>query len=407
MYLRISYLDKILEFLEKEKLVILLWARQVGKTTLLMQLKESYFPNAIYVNCEKFFFWEKIETYQEFLNFLRFKLKLDLTQNKIVFFDEIQVLNNFETFLKILYDDEDIKSKIIVTGSILNVSWKAGSTLVGRWKTVYIYPFSFYEFLQIKWLDYKDLSSVKFDWIKDYLLEYLTFWGYPKVVFAKNINEKIQEIENIIDSYLKKDILLFFWNDEIVWFKKIFQKVVLDIQSIASFESIATNLWISVYKVKKYIKFLENSFLFYLVPPFFTDKTKEYSKNPKIYINDLWILNWFRGNFLNINFNDWKLVENFVFLTLRYLGFNEINFYHKKSGSEIDFIIRKLDWKVIPLEVKSRQYCRLPLVFKSFLKNYWNIVDKLIVTSLKEEKQFLLNWKKVYCKRWWDLDVVF
>lgn len=405
MYFRISYLNKIVKALEKEKVVTLLGARQVWKTTILMQLKEKFFPNAKYINCEKYFFGEKISTYKEFLNFLKFQLNIDLTTDWIVFFDEIQVLSNFETFLKILYDDSEIKAKIVVTGSILNVSWKVGSTMVGRWKVIKIFPFSFYEFLESKWLNVETLESVKFDWIKDYLLEYLIFGGYPKVVFAKSKQEKIEEISNIIDSYLKKDILFFFSQDEIVWFKKIFQKIVLDLWSIFSYESLATNLGISIYKVKKYLKFLENSFLIYPVYPFFTDKTKEYSKNPKIYLNDLWLINWFRWNFSSIEFSDWKLIENFVFLALNWLWFWEINFYRKKSGSEIDFIIRNLWWKIIPIEVKTRKYCKIPQVFKSFLEKYEKIIDKFIVTNLEDTKQIDFNGKKVFCVRWWDLKI--
>jgi len=387
MYLRNAYLQKIKQALQKEKLVLLLGARQVGKTTLLHQLKEYHFPEAVYVNCEKKCLGEDLSNYEEFLTMFKFKFNVDLHKKHTIFLDEIQALPNFETFLKIIYDDEQIPSKFVVTGSVLNVSGKAGSTLVGRGKIIKVFPFNFYEFLEIKGLNLSQQIKPKFEWIKNHLIEYLTFGWYPKVVFAPTSREKIEEIENIIDSYLKKDILLFFAKEDVTWFKKILQKMVLDINTPFSFEGLATTLNISVYKVKKYIKFLENSFLVYQIYPFFTDKTKEYSQRPKIYMNDLGLINWFRKTFENIDINDGKLVENFVFLHLNNLDYPEISYYHKRTWSEIDFIVHLWNGKIIPLEAKSRPYCKTPRIFFSFAQDYETLIQKFVVTNLQQRQE--------------------
>ncbi len=142
-------------------------------------------------------------------------------------------------------------------------------------------------------------------------------------------------------------------------------------------ENIATQIWISKYKVNQFITFLLDSYLIFECYPYFTNKSKEYNQNYEIYFNDIWILNYISGNF-----EIWSINENFVYLeVLKTLKSKNIYYYKKVTWSEIDFIIENDDKKIIAVEVKSANKDNIPKIFNSFLLDYSNVLNKFIVTT--------------------------
>jgi predicted AAA+ superfamily ATPase len=103
---------------------------------------------------------------------------------------------------------------------------------------------------------------------------------------SKTKKEKLQELEKIVDRYFDRDFLCFFERQELIDFKKVFQYLSLNLKNIVKFDSIASQLSLSRYKVKQFIKFLEDSFLIWPLPPFYTDKSKEFSAHNKYYFVD-------------------------------------------------------------------------------------------------------------------------
>jgi len=113
-----------------------------------------------------------------------------------------------------LYDDEKIKLKIVASGSGLWHFSKNFSTLVWRVKEIFVYPFSFYEYLEYKQIDtsFLTLENYKpfmFDSIKQSLVEFYTFWWYPAVVLEQTRQWKIEKLSQIVEIYLKRDLLIF------------------------------------------------------------------------------------------------------------------------------------------------------------------------------------------------------
>ena len=389
LFKRKKYLDKIFSAINREKIIILYWARQVWKTTLLKILlddKNLDFEKK-YLNFDDIY-EKKFKSKDEFLKFLEFNYWVNFYQKWILFLDEIQTIENIEQILKSIYDDDKIKIKIIATWSWMFNVQKIWSSLVGRVKEIFIHPFSFFEFLEIKWvnidfLNFSDYEEFMYEKIKIYFEEYYLFWGYPAVVFQKTKQEKIEKISEIINFYLKKDVEFFLSWKEIINFKKLFAYLANNISSALNISDLSKFLWVSRDKTEKYLEILEKSFLLYKVYPFFSNARKEYSKQSEYFLNDLWVINFFKNNFNLINF-DWNLIENFVFLELeknKKLNSDEIKTYNKINWSEIDFIYQFRERWIIPIEVKINNKTNIPKIFYWFWENYWDQIKTFIKTS--------------------------
>jgi len=173
-------------------------------------------------------------------------------------------------------------------------------------------------------------------------------------------------------------------SDDLIDFKKVFQYLALNIWNIIKIWKITDILSVSKYKVRWFLKFLLDSYLIKEVPPFYTDKSKEYNSQDELIFLDLGLLNYIKWSFEN-NFSDWKVNENFVGIQLIDINReNNLYYYNKKNWSEIDFVLEKLDMKILPIEVKSWNKSIKPKVFNSFLEVYSDKIDRFVVTTKSE-----------------------
>jgi len=409
---RKKYFSKVKNFLlDWEKLILLYWARQVWKTSLLnfliddkkIKLKKYYF------NFEDFFSVD-FKTKDDFVSYFSFKYKVDFFKEWVLMLDEVQIESNIEQILKSLYDDKNIKLQIIATWSWLwqlNNFW---SSLVWRKKEVFVYPFDFFEFLELKWFNVKFLNEKYFSEnifkeIEKYLIEFYRFWWYPAVILEKTEDKKIEKIWEIINTYIERDVNFWLKWNEFADFKKLLNYLVTNIWDLLKLDKISKELWIKVLNIQKYLKILESSFILFSVNPFWKNQRKEYSKQSELFLNDLWIINFFKNNF-NFSEFDWKVVENFVFLEIlknKKSNFDEIKFYKKLNWSEIDFIYCQKKWWIIPIEVKIWNKDLIPKVFNWFNSDYWEDILEFKKTTLSEFYQRDFSDKKINFEPFWKI----
>lgn len=390
IFKRKKYLNQIYDYLQTEKLIILYWARQVWKTTLLKIILDDNNVKSPkkYINFDDIYSQNFISK-DEFIKYISFNYSVDFFNEWILFLDEIQTIANIEQILKSIYDDESIKIKIIATWSWLWQISKLGSSLVWRVKQIWVYPFSFYEFLEYKnefdinYLTLEKYEEFMFEKVKPLLLEYYLFWGYPAVINEKTKENKILKLSEIIDIYLKKDVAFFLTWNEIINFKKMFSFLSNNISSLLNINELSSFLSISRDKVEYYLEILEKSFLLHKVYPFYSNARKEYSKQPEFFLNDLWVMNYFKNDFSALDFA-WENIENFVYLELlknKELFTDEIKTYNKINGSEIDFIYCYKKWWIIPIESKLKNNDVIPKIFNYFHDDYQKQINFFVRTS--------------------------
>ncbi len=255
----------------------------------------------------------------------------------IVFFDEIQNLENWHLYLKRLHTKE---YKIYVTGSNAHlISREIATYLKGRSLETTIYPFSFIEFLRLK-----DVRVEKKDTIINrpsiihHFEEYMQYGGFPEVIKA-GTDEKRATAKNIYNLLFYKDLVSRFDKDDYL-LKLVVNKVVENITNEFSVASLAKRIR-SLYKttiptVTDYFNILPEPFLSSNIYPYRNSFIRRELKR-KTYLADNSFI------FLNrISHDKSRLFENMVFNYLQ-RNHSDIYYYKTKSGKEVDFLIRQQD----------------------------------------------------------------
>jgi len=314
------------------KLIVIYGARQTGKTTLAKQVIQETNYKTLHVNAD-------ISTYNEILSSRDIrKLKGLIEGYELLFIDEAQRIENIGMNLKIL-TDEVPSLKILVTGSSsLDIAQNISESLTGRKQVYYLYPFSLEE---IKLTNNHFELTQKFE-------EMLIFGLYPEVFLTNEIEEKIDIITEITNSYLYKDILELLQIKHPRKLKDLLRLLAFQIGSEVSVHELSKNLKINQKTVERYLDLLEKTFVIFRLSGFSRNLRKEISKKEKYYFYDLGIRNSIIDNFnyLNKRNDIGGLWENFVILErLKFLNNNHIRantyFWRTYTGAELDYIEEK------------------------------------------------------------------
>ena len=401
--LRTTYIERIVLELQKDKLVLLTGARQVGKTTLMKQVDEHMGTPSLMVNMEDWF-GENWSNKQDFIDWISITFGFDVYQKWLLMLDEVQYLKMPEALLKSLYDDTDIQCYILATWSRFRWQSRVWSTLVGRWGMIRVWPYSFVEFLQSKDLhiDRQKLATISYWLIEKYIQEYMIYGWYPAVVHTPTQKDKIQRMDDIIWRMLERDFLAYLSRDELIDFRKVFQFVARSIWSLWKTNKIAQEIGLSNYKVDKYIQFLQDLYIIETVHPYFTDRTKEYKSHKELFFHDIWLHSYFTWQW--IYGSNGKVTENFVYTHLRRdTRYRAINYRKNRAGSEIDFVAETVDGSIIPIEVKTWNKTHIPKIFHSFFETYKEQVSEGIVTTKTLRKQEYIGDVSIHFIPYWIL----
>lgn len=330
--------------LSKRQVTVILGMRRVGKSTavkyLLGKVKHS---NKIYLDCEKIEYQTLFNTpsYDAIINELEL-MGINFKSPAVIALDEIQLIKSLPSFIKYIYDTYNVK--FIVTGSSsYYLKNQFTESLAGR-KAIYeMHPLAFNEFLTFKGEDpekLKKYAQIPFNtaWrnkYKEQYKEFLRFGGFPEVVLHKSVKSKNEILWDIINSYIDMDVKLL---SDYSLNKDLFNLVKLLAARVGSkidFTKLGSIAGIDRRKVSDYIYLFENTYLINAVSPFTKNIDKELVQQPKLYFSDNGLLNVLGGESISSG----QLFENAVYIQLKNLY--EVNYYQKKNGQEIDFILNK------------------------------------------------------------------
>jgi predicted AAA+ superfamily ATPase len=312
--------------LNKLKALILLGARQVGKTTLLQALSKNW---------EKLLWLtgDELETQQMFENPTITRLKAELAGVKFLIIDEAQRLPNVGLGLKLIIDHLPHIQLIITGSSAFELSNRLNESLMGRTFEYRLYPISFAEMT-----NYHTLREEK------RLLPYRLVYGYyPDVVMHPEDAKKI--LQNLTQNFLYKDMLLLEGvkkPDKIV---KLLQALAFQVGSQVSYNELSRTIGLNIVTIEKYIIMLEQSFVLFRLSSFSRNLRTELSKSRKIYFHDNGIRNALIGNFNSVETRSdtGALWENFLISERLKLLHNSERwtqrfFWRTTEQQEIDYI---------------------------------------------------------------------
>lgn len=359
----------------KGKAIIILGARQTGKTTLLKTIVKEK-EDVLWLNADE------QDTITLFENANSTRLKAIFAGKKIVVIDEAQRISNIGLKLKLITDR--IKEiQLIVTGSsAFELANSVNEPLTGRKWEYKLYPLSFNEMVK----HHNFLNENR-------MLNHRLVYGYYPEVVTNQGNEK-QILKLLSDSYLYKDILM--WErikkpDKLV---KLMQALAFQVGSEVSYNNLANLIGMDNQTVEKYIQLLEQTFVIFRLPAFSRNHRKELKRGKKIYFYDNGIRNALIANFNlpELRPDIGALWENFfISERIKYLHYNNIwvntYFWRTQDKQEIDYIEER-DGKLYAYEIKWNAK-KKPKLSKSFSQTYPE--HEYIIVNPKNYEQFLIS----------------
>jgi hypothetical protein len=370
--------------ISKREFTILIGARQIGKSTLLKQLFEELKQNGeavFFLNLDRKDILEELNQNPE--NLLKM-CPLQSDKKIIVFIDEIQYLDDAMNFLKLLVDEYSTQLKIVATGSsAFYIDRQFNDSLVGRKKIFQMGTLDFEEFLLFKnradlvneisqFKSKKKSKSIQENLLWAYMDEFINYGGYPAVVLEENVEDKIELLREIRDSYIKRDVLESGITDETKFYRML-MLLASQTGNLLNVNEISNTLRISNSTVENYLYVLQKCFHITLLKPFYANLRKELTKMPKVYINDLGLRNVLINYFspLEQRADKGAVLENFSFRLLsERFEEDQIKYWRTADGNEVDFVIETSYLKGFAVEIKFSEQEAKTSKYNKFIQNY-------------------------------------
>lgn len=339
------FYDNLGDYIKAGKVLVIYGPRRIGKTTLLKhylsRISEKY-----KLDSGDNILTQQVLSSQNFSDISEYVAGYNL-----IAIDEAQQIPNVGMGLKII-TDQNPNIKVIATGSSsFDLANKIGEPLTGRKTTLTLYPVTQRELLE---------KYNKFE-LKEKLGSFLVFGSYPEVILAPGKAEKIKILNEIVGSYLFKDILALENIKNPNALIKLLKLLAFQIGKPVSMSELATQLGLNFRTVERYLDLLEKTFVIKSVGSFSRNLRKEISKKNKYYFFDNGIRNAVIGQFNDLeDRNDTgEIWENFVIMERikrnSYAG-NYFNCYYWRTyeQKEIDWI-EEGDGKIFGYEVKWKE----------------------------------------------------
>ena len=371
-------IDEINKFIDSDEVIVLHGARQVGKTCILRFLQDQLKDRGdttYFIDLEDSRYVKILDAgIDSFLRHLDEEGVISSGRGGkcFILIDEIQYLAAPSSFLKLVADHHK-NLKLIVSGSSsFAIKTKFKDTLVGRTVNFEIFTLSFREFLlfnQVRFEEGKAYTEKKVDELKGRFKEYILFGGYPKIVLTPEVEKKEKYQQQIIDTYVKKDIRDLAGVRDIDKFNKLLEVLAGQSGQLVNMTELSNTTRIAIQTIEKYIFILENTYILKRVRPFSRNIRSELFKLPKIYFYDTGLMQmlWLKKLPREII---GQVFETGIFAGLaKKYGRESVFYWRTKDKKEIDFILRIKD-ALIPIEVKLNYEQFHPTAIRYFNEHY-------------------------------------
>ena len=278
------------------KVIVILGARQTGKTTLLNELSTDA-HHLLKLNCDDY------DDVQQLENRTSTELRLLLEPYDMVLIDEAQRVADIGLTLKKIGDLKLPGIKIIVTGSSsLDIANRINDPATGRLIEHRMFPLSLCELARHS--NQRDEGRL--------LPNRLIYGMYPEVV--TDPAHARQLLSTLANNYLYKDILSYKGMKKPEILQKLLQALALQLGSEVSYNELSNLLGIDRETVENYIGLLEKCFVVFRLPSFSRNQRNEIKKGKKVYFYDNGIRNAILSNFasLELRTDAGMLWENFM-----------------------------------------------------------------------------------------------
>ena len=318
--------EKIQPLLGGNKAIIVMGARQVGKSTLLNELLGEN-KNALWLN------GDDIDVQNLFHEMSSTRMRALLGNNKFLVIDEAQRIPDIGLRIKLVTDQVSDVQVIATGSSSFELASKVNEPLTGRKREFKMFPLTFKEMVSHSNL----LDELRM------IPHRLVYGYYPEVV--SNPGDEKNTLKELSDSYLYKDILSLDSISKPDKLVRLLKALALQIGSQISYNEIGNMISLDSKTVERYVDILEKSFIIFRLGSFSRNLRNELKASRKIYFWDLGIRNAIIGNLAQIeNRTDaGELWENFAIAerlkqNAYQNSFAQSWFWRTQQQKEIDYI---------------------------------------------------------------------
>lgn len=355
MDIKRSLFNELCDDLTDRRCSILVGARQVGKTYLLKKIEKEARSRGLTTA------YFDLEIPSDTIKFNAPEVELfDLLTKSadIVLLDEFHYLENASHLFKAVYDSGE-NVKIFASGSSsLEIHRHLKESLAGRKRVHHIFPCSMDEMFTVN----------------DTIENYLRFGGMPGLIHFDNEEHKKGALQEIVQSYVIKDIKSLIKEENIRAFNTLMYLLAQNQGGIISGPQLAGEVGLTPRTIDSYLDIMDQTYVNHVVHSYSTNLGNELKKSRKSYLFDIGIRNVLLKDFRPHGSREdgGTIIESFVYLELakRITPEVEIRFWRTKSGDEVDFVWVQ-NRRPHPIEVKSADCgTSLPDGIKAFLRRY-------------------------------------
>ncbi|MEM8568844.1 MAG: ATP-binding protein [Bacteroidota bacterium] len=336
-------LDKVIQKLQSISCVGLIGPRQVGKTTLAIEISEIL--PSIYLDLENPLDEAKLEDAVSFFQ---------SNAAKLIILDEIQRKPEIFPILRGIIDknrrDGRKNGQFLVLGSAsVDLLRQSSESLAGR--------IHYIEMPAILASEYEDINTL---WFRG---------GFPDSLLTADDAKSLDWRQGFISTYLERDVPFFAPRVPSTSVRRLWTMLAHYHGTFLNASTLASSLSVSNNTVTRYIDLMDDLFLVYRLQPWFSNIKKRLIKAPKVYVRDSGVLH----ALLNIPTRDSLLShpvigtswEGFVIENIKgsLPKGSELFHYRASGGSEIDLIIQHANGKTIAVEIKRSS---IPKVARGF-----------------------------------------
>lgn len=346
------------------KIIVLMGARQVGKTTLFDSVVSGS-SNVLRLNCDNY------DDRSDLENKTSTELRQLMGNHEVVIIDEAQRAKNIGLSLKMLADLK-LPMQILVTGSSsLTLANEINEPATGRLIEYNLFPLSLVELMQ--------QTSPREE---KRLLEQRMIYGlYPEVVTTPGDAKRI--LVNLANNYLYRDLLEYRGVKKPEVLQKLVRALALQIGSEVSYNELSRTVGVDKATVESYIDLLEKCFVVFRLPAYSSNLRSEIKRGRKIYFYDNGIRNALLSNFAPLELRDdvgmlWEnmMVSERIKRNSYSRSYAQMYFWRTQQQQEVD-LIEEQDGRLTAFEFKwnTKKKAKLP---KTFIDNYPNTDFKVI-----------------------------
>lgn len=364
----------LLTKLKSGKVIILLGARQTGKTTLLKTLFQES-KEILWLN------GDELDVQSLFENISATRLKAILAGKTVLIIDEAQRIKDIGLRQKLITDQIPEVHLIATGSSAFSLANQINEPMTGRKWEYRLYPLSFGEMVQHHGL-LEERRMLPWRMVYD---------SYPEVVsHPENAKEILKQLS---DSYLYKDILMWEQIKKPDRLLKLLQALAFQIGSQVSYQELGETCGIDRKTVEKYIQLWEQTFVIFRLSSFGRNLRNELKSSRKIYFYDNGIRNALIANFTDVElrqdigalWENWLISQRLIHNHYNNIWVNNW-FWRTTDQKKVDYI-EEQDGRLTGYEFKWNPKAKAR-IHKAFIETY---KAEILVINRDNFDDFLLQ----------------